>query len=378
MHSRFCPFNTKQLPHPFNNAYFNKHFHSQVRNSRSLQQLRFANKLPILVINPQHHKNKRHQANHHSLLHLLKPILVELPPHRFIDQIIHKPREAHASPRLLHPFLVVLLLLLDRFLHLSGPLGNGDAFSPLGLGMFLQLDSPLLQERRVRERLRARLVVRNQDVVERDSLLQRPDLDGHAADRRQIVRRLLFVKRGIRDESRHPGTAIRRVRDGSVLIHALVLRVLHHRLLPHATAAHFLAARVRDQRRLERAVFLLVPVRRRLHRGVRDLQRLVVQPVVRLDGRLVENELRLGLVPVGGLDVGGVVDPVVLDPVGGLGIGGVGNGLDDEEAGKEERYGGGREGRIEVGVEIAGELVDLVDEDLDGVVAADDQRVEVR
>lgn len=45
---------------------------------------------------------------------------------------------------------------------------------------------------------------------------------------------------------------------------------------------------------------------------------------------------------------------------------------------KKKRYGGGGEGRIEVGVEIAGELVDLVDEDLDGVVAADDQRVEVR
>ena len=41
-------------------------------------------------------------------------------------------------------------------------------------------------------------------------------------------------------------------------------------------------------------------------------------------------------------------------------------------------YCGGGEGRVEVGVQVAGELVDLVDEDLDGVVAADDQRVEVR
>ena len=35
-------------------------------------------------------------------------------------------------------------------------------------------------------------------------------------------------------------------------------------------------------------------------------------------------------------------------------------------------YCGGGEGRVEVGVQVAGELVDLVDEDLDGVVAADD------
>ena len=308
--------------------YFNKHIDSQARNSRSLQQLRFANKLPIPVIYPQDHKNKRHQTNNHSLLHLLEPILIELPPHRFIDQIIHKPRETHARSRFLHPFLVKLVVLFHQFLGLLGPFRDGDAFSPLGFRMFLQLYLPLLQERRVRERLCTRLVVRNQNVIERDSLLQRPDFDRHAADRRQIVRRFLLIKRGVRNEPRHPGTAIRGIGDGSVLVHALVLRVLHHRLLPHAAAAHFLAARVRDQRRLERTVFLLVPVRGRLHRGVRDLQRLVVQPVRRLDRGLVENELRFGLVPVGGFDVGGVQNAVVLDPVGRLGVGGVGDGLE--------------------------------------------------
>ena len=40
-------------------------------------------------------------------------------------------------------------------------------------------------------------------------------------------------------------------------------------------------------------------------------------------------------------------------------------------------YGGGREGRVEVGVEAAGELVDLVDEDLHAVVAANDQCMRV-
>ena len=44
----------------------------------------------------------------------------------------------------------------------------------------------------------------------------------------------------------------------------------------------------------------------------------------------------------------------------------------------KDGYGGGGEGRFEVGVEAARELVDLVDEDLHAVVASDDQRVQVR
>ena len=141
------------------------------------------------------------------------------------------------------------------------------------------------------------------------------------------MRTFLLVVGGVVDETREPGSAVGGVGDGSVVVHALVPGVGDRRLLPGPAPAHLLAARVGDLRRLERPVVLLVPVRRSGHTGVRNLERLVVEPVGGLRRTLVHDELGLALVPVIGLHVRGVDDPLLLHPVIGLHVKGVWNGL---------------------------------------------------
>mmetsp|Transcript_37211 Transcript_37211/g.120454 ORF Transcript_37211/g.120454 Transcript_37211/m.120454 type:complete len:678 (+) Transcript_37211:39-2072(+) len=219
----------------------------------------------------------------------------------------------------------------------------------------------------LRRRLGHPRISGDQDVVEEDPVLHRPQLDPHAADRHDVVWRRVVVIGGVVYLARRPLADVGGVVDLGLHPLALVRRVCDLRPLPLA-AARRLALRVGHQRRLPLPVLVGVPVGRRLRRRVWDLKRLVGLPRVRPLRRRVLDQARRLLVPVVRLDRGGVGHLRLVDPVGGLGVVGVVDLLRRVDWGGERRL-----------VEQRGRPDLLaVDEDLDLALGRDDRRVQVR
>mmetsp|Transcript_10866 Transcript_10866/g.28973 ORF Transcript_10866/g.28973 Transcript_10866/m.28973 type:complete len:338 (-) Transcript_10866:751-1764(-) len=206
--------------------------------------------------------------------------------------------------------------VLEKLVKMSHEEGNGVRLLFVSLGIRLRLLRNLLRlEAKQAQLLRDRLVVRDEQVVEVQAAVHRPDLRTHGGNlAHRLERRVVLEVRWVGNLARCPRSLVGWVRNARRVPLSLVVRVRLHRRLPLA-AANVVARGVLDHRRLPLAILLLVPVLRLLRLRVRDLLRLVVEPSFGLFGLLVLDLHGRILVPVVRLRGIRVVHLVVVNPV---------------------------------------------------------------